>query len=98
TACALLATPAGSAFADRRRRPDGSVQHPRAQRPLDLVERRAQARGDLRGRGDVDHHVADLGVGAQELAVDVDALAREQLVDAREYAGDVAMDVQDAVA
>src|SRR5690606_6365434 len=49
-------------------------------------------------RGDVDHHVAHLGVGAQELAVDVDPGLREDLVDPRQYARNVAVDVQQAQA
>src|SRR5690606_34688429 len=46
----------------------------------------------------VDHHVADLRVGAQELAVDVDRVAAEDVVDLGQHAGDVAVDVQQAQA
>src|SRR3546814_4944622 len=47
---------------------------------------------------DVDHHVADFAVGLQELRVDVEIAGGEQFVDARQRAGHVAVDVQQAAA
>src|SRR5690606_6508438 len=76
----------------------GSVEDAGPQRARDRRQLLAQqAHLGLVG-GHVDHHVADLGVGAQELAVDVDRVAAEDLVDLGQHAGDVAVDVQQAQA
>ena len=43
---------------------------------------------------DVDDHVADLGVGLQVLAGDVDVRVRQRLIDGGQQPGFVAVDVQ----
>ena len=45
---------------------------------------------------DIDHHIADPGIGLQVLTGDIDALFGEDRVDGGEHAGLVAMDVQQA--
>src|SRR5690606_36086290 len=75
-----------------------SVQHARPQRARDRRQLVLQRIGLGLVGADVDHHVADLGVGAQELAVDVQRVAAEDLVDLRQHARHVAVDVQQAPA
>ena len=84
-----------------------NLQHPRPQRASPRREREGQSRPAHRavrvrlfvaGAADVDHHVTHVRVGAQELAVDVDAAAAEHRVDPRQHARHVAVDVQQAVA
>src|SRR3546814_9511197 len=75
-----------------------SVQHQRAQRARDRRQRSAQLDRLALVGVHVDHHVAHIRVRAQVLAVDVDAVAAEDLVHLRQHARHVAGDVQQAAA
>src|SRR5690554_3246589 len=71
------------------------VEHPHLEGVLHLAQG-VQGLGAV-GLVDVDHHVADLLVGLQVLAGDVDVVLGEHAVDLGEHARHVVMDVQQAV-
>src|SRR5690606_32523566 len=72
-----------------------SEQHPAANRSLHFVE--LLQRDAAGGFVDIHHHVADLVVGLQILRSNVDAAGGEDVVDLRQNARNILVDVQQAV-